>query len=95
MSENQTLKFNYSPSSREIGLRAKLTQAVKRAESKLDLFEFYPVTFSTICWASTSGKPVFICWCAQCKELVAAVNATGNFPEWFDMIQDEIEGSVA
>lgn len=69
-------------------LRNKLALAVKRAERKLDIFENYPVLFSTTCWASTSGKPVFICWCAQCKEIVNHVDYTGYLPEWLEADYD-------
>lgn len=75
-----------------IAIKNQLAKAVDRAEKKLALFEEYPVVFSTTCWASTSEKPVFSCWCAQCKELVKSVEYTGYFPEWFENSWD---GEVA
>jgi hypothetical protein len=75
--------MNNNTAKNQAKITAQLTKAISRAEAKLELFEEYPVVFSTTCWASTSNKPVFQCWCAQCKEIVTEVAETGYLPAWF------------
>lgn len=60
----------------------KLIQDIKKAEEKQRLFLLFPYTFATTCWASDSGKPVWNCWCAQCKETIDIVRTTGELPHW-------------
>jgi hypothetical protein len=32
--------------------------------------------------ASNSGKPVFDCWCAECKEITTTIIKHDREPEW-------------
>lgn len=63
-------------------IRFELARKADKALANARLFDNFPDTFATTCWASDSNKPVWSCWCAQCHELVDTVRETGELPEF-------------
>jgi hypothetical protein len=60
---------------------ARLMTQQERLKVKIDRLNRYAI-LGEDCSASDSEKPVFDCWCPECKEITSSIIKHDRLPEW-------------